>query len=226
MTSRRAGSRCLARLAGSSTWAITCPARARGSCSPRRGWSPGRNTAVAGRAGSQPCWRTAVRNALSHADEVGSFPVAADRGVQVGEVVLDDGAVDAAGAGDAAGIQEHREPGQGPQRPGPACAGFQAGGQPPPDPSFGQVFQLRLRDAGEVQDAPGAVSETVHLPGVAAVLGVPAGALGQVRDLRRGTRSAGRPPASAACRDWSRHSCRSGPAAMRRRWRPGTARRP
>ena len=119
-----------------------------------------------------------------HADGVGSFPVAADRGVQVGEVVLDDGAVDAAGAGDAVLIQEHREPGQGPQRPGPAGAGFQAGGQPPADPPFGQVFQLRLRDAGEVQDAPGAVSETVHLPCVALVLRSPASALGQVRDLR------------------------------------------
>src|SRR6266704_4383866 len=96
VASRRAGPRCLARLAGSSTWAITCPARARGSCSPRRGWSPGRNTAVAGRAGSQPVLADRGEERAGHADGVGSFPVAADRGVQVGEVILDDSAVDAA----------------------------------------------------------------------------------------------------------------------------------
>src|SRR5258708_35336674 len=74
-------------------------------------------------------------------------------------------------------MQEDGEPGQDAQRPD--TSGFQpeAGAQPPPDPPFGQVFQLLLGDPGEVQDIPALEAQAMHLPGVAGILGVPAAAL-------------------------------------------------
>jgi len=99
------------------------------------------------------------------------------------EVALEYVPADAAGAGGACGGEEPREPGE---RPDAAVAGLrlQAGAQPPSRPPFGQVLEPLLADAGELQGgALGDNSKAAHVPGVAGVLIVPAGALGDGGDL-------------------------------------------
>ena len=66
-------------------------------------------------------------------------------GVQVGQVALQHGPVDAGERGDADALAEQREPGQGAQ---PAAGGLQPepGAEPPAQPPLDQAPQPRLRD--------------------------------------------------------------------------------
>ena len=226
VASRYAGLRCLARLPGFSTWVITCPARARGSCSPRRGWSPGKNIAVAGRAGSQPCWRIAVRNAPVMPMWPGPLLPAAHSGLQVGEVVLEHGAVDAAGAGNAVRVQERREPGQGAQRP--AAAGIDARGRR--SAATGSIVWRGLSAAaGGCRRSPGRAGRRIRAGASARCHG---GTRRPIRCPRPGRRSGGGTrPAGLLHLTVTRPTgpaipARCGPAATTCRWRPGTARRP
>ena len=100
--------------------------------------------------------------------------------VQVGQVAFEEGPVDLGQRGDVPGGEEAGQPGDRPDAGLRALAGH-PGRQPPAGPSSGQVFQPGLGDVPEADlGALPADSQQAQLPGVAGILGVPAGALGQV----------------------------------------------